>query len=265
MAQVSYGTITITDTNDINRIYVEYCRSTSNQLSGTTVPNITVNWSESTPAWVDGEYIWQRTVVEKSGTLVKTYGTPVCLTGAQGETGGQGPQGPQGGTGAAGRSLTSTTTQYTTAATSATITQSNMGSYTWSSNVPAYNANTPAYWVRITNVYSNPSSTEYIIYKDNGITDAVKTSHDANTTAAAANSTANTANQTANTANTTANSANTKADQAVTNVNNLQAKLKYYWVNEVNHTNGVSGWTKPNYPVGTYAASELTYVITPLI
>ena len=258
MAQVSYGTITITDTNDINRIYVEYCRSTSNQLSGTTVPGITVNWSESTPAWVDGQYIWQRTVVEKSGTLAKTYGTPVCLTGAQGETGDQGPQGPQGGTGAAGRSLTSTATQYTTAATSVTITQSNMGNYTWSNNVPDYNANTPAYWVRITNTYSNPSSTQYIIYKDNGITDAVKTSHDANTTAAAANSTANTANQTANTANSTANSANTKADQAVTNVNNLQNKLKYYWVNEVAHTNGVSGWTKPNYPAGTYAASGIS-------
>lgn len=251
MAQVSYGTITITDTNDINRIYVEYCRSTSNQLSGSTVPGITVNWSESTPAWVDGQYLWQRAVIEKSGTLEKTYGTPVCITGAQGETGSQGS------TGAAGRSLTSTTTQYTTAATNATITQSNMGNYTWSSNVPDYNANTPAYWVRITNIYSNPSSTEYIIYKDNGITDAVKTSHDANTTAAAANSTANTANQTANTANSTANSANTKADQAVTNVNNLQNKLKYYWVNEVAHTNGVNGWTKPNYPAGTYAASGI--------
>ena len=252
MAQVSYGTITITDTNDINRIYVEYCRSTSNQLSGSTVPDITVAWSESTPAWVDGQYLWQRAVIEKSGTLEKTYGTPVCITGAQGETGSQGS------TGAAGRSLTSTTTQYTTAATSATITQSNMGNYTWSSNVPTYNSSTPAYWVRITNVYSNPSSTEYIIYKDNGITDAVKTSHDANTTAAAANSTANTANQTANTANNTANNANTKADQAVTNVNNLQNKLKYYWVNEVAHTNGVSGWTKPNYPAGTYAASGIS-------
>ena len=183
MAQVSYGTITITDTNDINRIYVEYCRSTSNQLSGTTVPNITRAWGETTPEWIDGEYIWQRAVIEKSGTLEKTYGKPVCLTGAQGETGDQGPQGPQGGTGAAGRSLTSTTTQYTTAAANATITQNNMSSYTWSSNVPTYNANTPAYWVRITNVYSNPSSTEYIIYKDNGITDAVKTSNDANTTA----------------------------------------------------------------------------------
>ena len=245
MAQVSYGTITITDTNDINRIYVEYCRSTSNQLSGSTVPGITVNWSESTPAWVDGQYLWQRAVIEKSGTLEKTYGTPVCITGAQGETGSQGS------TGAAGRSLTSTTTQYTTAATNATITQSNMGNYTWSSNVPTYNSSTPAYWVRITNVYSNPSSTEYIIYKDNGITDAVKTSHDANTTASAANTTANSAN-------TTANNANTKADNAVTSVNNLQNKLKYYWVNEVAHTNGVSGWTKPNYPVGTYAASGIS-------
>ena len=258
MAQVSYGTITITDTNDIERIYVEYCRSTSNQLSGTTVPDITRAWGETTPEWVDGQYIWQRTVVEESGTQRKTYGTPVCISGEKGETGEQGPQGIQGGTGAAGRSLKSTTTHYTTAAATATITQSNMGSYTWSSDVPTYNASTPAYWVRVTNVYENPSSTVYIFYKDNGITDAVKTSHDANSTAASANSTANAANQTANSANTTANNANTKADQAVTNVNNLQAKLKYYWVNEVNHTNGVSGWTKPNYPVGTYAASGIS-------
>ena len=258
MAQVSYGTITITDTNDIERIYVEYCRSTSNQLSGTTVPNITRAWGETTPAWVDGEYIWQRTVVEESGTQRKTYGTPVCISGEKGETGDQGPQGIQGGTGAAGRSLKSTTTHYTTAIATATIDETNMGNYTWSSDVPTYNASTPAYWVRVTNVYENPSSTAYIFYKDNGISDAVKTSHDANSTAASANSTANAANQTANTANNTANNANTKADQAVTNVNNLQAKLKYYWVNEVNHTNGVSGWTKPNYPVGTYAASGIS-------
>ena len=182
MAQVSYGTITITDTNDINRIYVEYCRSTSNQLSGGEVPGITVNWGTSTPAWVNGQYIWERSVVEMSGTLAKTYGTPVCLTGAQGQTGQ---------TGAAGRSLTSTTTEYTRAAANATIDETNMGSYTWTSDVPTYSSSAPAYWVRATNVYSNPSSTEYIIYKDNGITDAIAKSVLANSISQSANENAN--------------------------------------------------------------------------
>ena len=259
MAQKAYGTITITDTNDINRIYVEYCRSTSNQLSGTTVPDITRAWGETTPEWVDGQYIWQRTVVEKSGTLEKSYGKPVCLTGAQGETG---EQGPQGNTGAAGRSLTSTVTQYTTATNDATITQSNMDNYTWSNNVPTYNSNTPAYWVRITNTYSNPSSTQYIFYKDNGITDAIKTSNDANTTATTANTKADNAVSTANSANTTANQTQTNLNNYITSNNNamtaLQTKTKYFWTNLVAHTNGSGGWTKPNYPVGTYAASGIS-------
>ena len=259
MAQKAYGTITITDTNDINRIYVEYCRSTSNQLSGTTVPDITRAWGETTPEWVDGQYIWQRTVVEKSGTLEKSYGEPVCLTGAQGETG---EQGPQGNTGAAGRSLTSTVTQYTTATNSATITQSNMGNYTWSNNVPTYNSNTPAYWVRITNTYSNPSSTQYIFYKDNGITDAVKTSNDANTTASTANTKADNAVSTANSANTTANQTQTNLNNYITSNDAallaLQTKTKHFWRNLTARTNGSGGWTKPNYPVGTYAASGIS-------
>lgn len=245
MAQVSYGTITITDTNDINRIYVEYCRSISNQLSGTTVPNITRAWGETTPPWVDGEYIWQRAVVEKSGTLEKTYGTPVCISGEKGETG---QQGPQGGTGAAGRSLKSTKTQYTTAAANATITQSNMGSYTWSDNVPTYNANAPAYWVRITNTYENPTETLYIIYKDNGITDAVKTSADANATASAANTTAGeaktqaaAADGKADTAIGTANTANTNATNALNIATGIN---QHFWTISTDYATGV--------PAGSY-------------
>ena len=231
MAQVSYGTITITDTNDISRIYVEYCRSTSNQLSGTTVPNITRAWGETTPPWVDGEYIWQRAVVEKSGTLEKTYGTPVCISGEKGETG---QQGPQGGTGAAGRSLDSTETKYAQVAANSTEAQVKaLVESRWTLNVPSYNSSLPEYWVRVTNVYSNPTETQKIYYKDNGITDAVKTSAEANATASAANTTAGQAKTQAaaaegkaDSAASTANSANTKATNAL---NLADGTNQHFW------------------------------------
>ena len=160
MGQVTtQGNITIIDTNDIESIVVEYARNQSTSSPPSD------GWSTTRPAWAQGYYIWQRTRIHKTGTNASTdtYGAAVCLTGSTGQTG------------AAGRSLTNMVTQYTTAASSATITQSNMGQYTWTNNVPTYSSSTPAYWVRVTNTYSNPSSTEYIIYKDNGITDAMYT------------------------------------------------------------------------------------------
>ena len=175
MSQVSYGTITITDTTDIERIYVEYCRSTSNQLSGSTVPGITVAWSENTPSWVNGQYIWQRSVVKKSGSTDLIYGTPVCLTGAAGATG------------ASGQSLTATKTEYTIAASNVTINLSNHTSYTWTTNTPDYDASKPAYWGRVTNTYANPAKTEYLFYKDEALTKAVSDAAIANSVAQHAN------------------------------------------------------------------------------
>ena len=179
MSQVSYGTITITDTTDIERIYVEYCRSTSNQLNTSVnppvVPNITVAWSENTPPWVNGQYIWQRSVVKKSGSTNLTYGTPVCLTGAAGATG------------AAGQSLTATKTEYTIAASNVTINLSNHTSYTWTTNTPDYDSSKPAYWGRITNTYTNPAKTEYLFYKDEALTKAVADAAIANSVAQHAN------------------------------------------------------------------------------
>jgi len=168
MGQIkTQGNITIIDTTDIESIVVEYARNQSTSTPPTS------GWSTTRPAWAQGYYIWQRTRIHKSGTQTSqdTFGDAVCLTGSTGQTG------------AAGRSLTSMVTQYTIAANSVTITQSNMSQYTWTNNVPTYNGSTPVYWVRVTNTYSNPSSTEYIIYKDNGITDAMATAATANSIA----------------------------------------------------------------------------------
>lgn len=198
MAQISYGTITITDTTDIESITIEYARN----QDPTTAPSGSNDWGTTQPEWAEGYYIWQRTRIHKYGTSSSSdsIGVAVCITGSQGET---------------GRSLTSTVTQYTTAANSATITTSNMDNYTWYNNIPAYNSSTPVYWVRVANTYSNPSSgyldvyngevadgsssssssssssgnnsgnnvvTVYIIYKDEGLTSAVAMSQNALTT-----------------------------------------------------------------------------------
>lgn len=215
MAQIAYGTITITDTNDIESIVVEYAQNQSNSDAPTS------GWSTTRPAWTQGYFIWQRTRTHKTGTETSadTIGTAVCITGSTGQ------------------SLASTKTQYTNVASNITITTSNHTNYTWTDDVPAYNSSKPAYWARVTNTYQNPARTEYLIYKDQGITDAIKTSHDANTTA---------------------NEAKGLSEQTHVDVVNLQTRTKYFWTNLVAHTNGTSGWTKPNYPVGTYAASGIS-------
>lgn len=175
MAQVSYGTITITDTTDIERIYLQYCRSTDNQLTNGEVAHQTVSWQEATPSWVNGEYIWQRSVIKQTGISTLTYGVPVCLTGAAGTTG------------APGQSLTATKTEYTIAASNVTINLSNHTSYTWTTNTPDYDVSKPAYWGRITNTYTNPSKTEYLFYKDEALSKAVADAAIANSIAQHAN------------------------------------------------------------------------------
>ena len=90
MAQVSYGTITITDTTDIEDVFLIYKGSSSN----TTAPSIV--WSGSTNDWktditqVTGDYIWAITVFKRTGITITSsnytdyYSDPVCLTGEPG-------------------------------------------------------------------------------------------------------------------------------------------------------------------------------------
>lgn len=184
MSVNAFAQLTIIDTNDIESLTVEYAQN----QSSTNAPES--GWSITRPAWQQGYYIWQRIKIHKTGTTVgqDTYSDAVCLTGSTGNTG------------SAGKSLESIVTEYTIAASSDVINENNMSIYNWSNNVPTYNANTPTYWVRVTNTYSNPSSIEYVIYKNNGITDAMSTAATANTTAAAARSIAETARSTAATA-----------------------------------------------------------------
>lgn len=168
MAQVSYGTITITDTNDIERIYTVYAKSTNNA----TVPSTAAaNWSESvSTAPGIGSYIWQRTVVEKSGTGEKTYSDPVCLTGEEGEP---------------AKNIVTIETQYGISANWNTEPSS------WSADTPSYDSSKPDYWVRNRLKYEDNTYSNWVVNKDYALTQAVYN-------AAVANSIAQNANENAN-------------------------------------------------------------------
>lgn len=167
MAQVSYGTITITDTNDIERIYTVYAKSANN----TTVPVAeAADWKESiSEAPGTGNYIWQRTVVQKSGTLEKTYSDPVCLTGEEGTD---------------GRGITSITIKYGTSA------DWNTQPSSWYDNTPEYSSSTPNYWTQTTISYTSGNPTVKVT-QDKALTQAIHDSVVANSLAQSANENAN--------------------------------------------------------------------------
>ena len=78
------GQITLVDITDIDNIDVEYYASTSNTAL------VGGSWQTTAPSWTSGKYIWQRTVITKTGTsdvdyLPDTNG--VCVTGNTGDTG----------------------------------------------------------------------------------------------------------------------------------------------------------------------------------
>lgn len=241
MSQVSYGTITITDTNDIERIYMEYAQSTSNSVAPTS------GWSENIPAWQQGYYIWQRTVTKMQGVSLTndSYGDPVCLTGSTGSQGPQGTQGPQGNTGVGVSSITTTYCNYGTGTPAATYSG-------WQTTVPAYDSSKPNYWVKTVVNYNDGTSATPVIYKDNGITSATSTAAAANTTANQANTTANQANQTANEANTTAGNALSVANSANDAISDLN---QYFWRQKTAATNVPAGSYVTNVPGTTYKNS----------
>ena len=169
MAQISYGSITIVDTNDIQRFYVQYAKNNSSAAAPTT------GWSQNRPTWQNGTYIWQRTVAKREGVALAAsdYGNPVCITGEKGDTGQQGNT---------GNGISSIVTTYCNYG-SGTPVENYSG---WSSNVPEYDSTKPNYWVKTIINYTsgNPDVT---IYKDLGITEAAEKANLAVTTAQTAN------------------------------------------------------------------------------
>lgn len=162
MAQVSFGTITITDTNDIERIYIVYAKSTNN----TTAPSAAANtWTESiATAPGSGDYIWQRTAVKKSGVNEITYGNPICVTGPEGDS---------------ARNIIAVTPYYYLSSSNSTQTGGE-----WSTTPASYPATgTYYYWTKTITTYDSGSPTESTPVLDMIITNAAKDARDANATA----------------------------------------------------------------------------------
>ena len=140
----------------VSFVDVEYYLSTSpTSLSGGS-------WSTIAPTWVNGKYMWSRTVtIDGSGN--KTYSpnqNGVCIAGAQGATGAKGDKGDKGetgatgGTGAAGKGVKTIVEQYYKS-TSATA----MSGGSWSTTYPGWE-NSKYIWTRSVITYTdNTTST----------------------------------------------------------------------------------------------------------
>lgn len=120
----------------VKSIDVQYYLSTSSTtLTGGS-------WSTTAPAWVNGKYMWSKTVTTLSNGGVEES-KPVCITGAKGSTG------------TSGTTITSITEQYYL---STSKTQQTGGS--WVEKPPAWSAG-KYLWTRSKIVYANPTKTEY--------------------------------------------------------------------------------------------------------
>lgn len=121
--------------------YQEYYLSASQTaLSGGS-------WSTTAPTWVNGKYMWSRTV-KVDGAGNKTY-TPsqngVCIAGAKGDTG------------ASGKGIKSTAITYQLSAS-----QTKAPTGTWLSSPPKTDIATPYLWTRTVITYTdNTTSTSY--------------------------------------------------------------------------------------------------------
>lgn len=146
--------------DSISKVDVEYYLSTSaTSLSGGS-------WSTTAPTWVNGRYMWSRTVtVDGAGN--KTYSpnqNGVCIAGAKGDTGAKGdkgdkgatgetgPQGPQGGTGPIGKGVSSIVEQYYK---STSVTALSGGA--WSTTYPGWE-NGKYIWTRSVITYTDKNT-----------------------------------------------------------------------------------------------------------
>lgn len=134
----------------VSFVDVEYYLSTSaTSLSGGS-------WSTTAPTWVNGKYMWSRTITT-DGAGNKTYSpnqNGVCIAGAQGATGAKGDKGDTGGTGATGKGVKSIVEQYYKS-TSATA----MSGGSWSTIYPGWE-NSKYIWTRSVITYTdNTTST----------------------------------------------------------------------------------------------------------
>lgn len=139
----------------VQSVDVMYYQSTSaTSLAGGS-------WQTDAPGWVDGKYVWSKTVITYTDTSTAET-DPVCITGGKGSTGATGPKGDKGDTGATGntgpagedgKGVTSIVEQYyqSTSATS-------LSGGSWSTTYPGW-ANGKYIWTRSIITYTDNTAT----------------------------------------------------------------------------------------------------------
>ena len=120
----------------ITKVDVEYAIHTS----ATTAP--TSGWQTTAPTWVDGKYIWSRTVTTYSSGG-STTSQPACITGGKGATG------------ATGTGITSITEYYLLSSLETGVTVNDAG---WSTTVPTMTSSKRFLWCYELIKYTNGTS-----------------------------------------------------------------------------------------------------------
>lgn len=115
-----------------------YLSSSSTQLIGGS-------WQLTSPTWVEGKYIWSKTVTVMTDDTT-SESNPSCITGTKGD---------KGDTGTTGTGISSITQQYYLSTSKTELVNG-----TWTSTPPTW-VSGKYIWTRSEIVYKNPKSTEY--------------------------------------------------------------------------------------------------------
>lgn len=124
------------DYKSIQTVEEEYYRSTSpTELVGG-------EWVSQYPGWVEGTYIWTRSVIRYTDGTEPTKTAAVCVSGSKGATGAQGPQGekgPQGSPGTDGVGVESVDVEYRLSGSGEELTGTDDDGqeYKWQTEMPA--------------------------------------------------------------------------------------------------------------------------------
>ena len=115
------------DYKSIASVTEEYYRSTSaTELTGGS-------WSGEYPGWLDGTYIWTRSVIRYTDGSDPARTTPICVTGAKGDAGEKGDPGANGDTGIG---IQAVDVLYRTASSDTELSNSEMPPNGWSTAAP---------------------------------------------------------------------------------------------------------------------------------
>ena len=67
----------------VDNVDVMYCLSTS----ATVAPDAEDDWTTEYPGWVEGKYLWSKTITSYSDGRADSETAPVCISGSKGSTG----------------------------------------------------------------------------------------------------------------------------------------------------------------------------------